>query len=98
MLDLYVTNAVREPMANKLVPQYVKQNRSLQNTDLVLWCTFGIEHVVRAEDWPVLPAHHAAFQADRVLRLLRLQHFGGFGAARGHDGPHLWRDAAREGC
>ncbi|MDQ6772631.1 MAG: primary-amine oxidase [Candidatus Dormibacteraeota bacterium] len=44
------------------LPEYVKANRDLENQDLVVWYTFGIQHVVRPEDWPVMPVHHAGFK------------------------------------
>ena len=37
------------------LPAWTSANRSIQNTDLVLWYTLGFHHVVRAEDWPVTP-------------------------------------------
>jgi len=37
------------------LPAYVADDASVENTDLVLWYTFGAHHVVRAEDWPVMP-------------------------------------------
>jgi len=37
------------------LPAWTRANRSIQNTDLVLWYTLGFHHVVRAEDWPVTP-------------------------------------------
>lgn len=36
-------------------------DRSLVNTDVVLWYTMGITHAPRPEDWPVMPAHRAGF-------------------------------------
>jgi len=30
-------------------------NRELENTELVLWYTFGHNHIPRPEDWPVMP-------------------------------------------
>jgi len=41
--------------AGKGLPEWTKANRSIGNTDLVLWYTIGMHHVVRAEDWPVMP-------------------------------------------
>jgi primary-amine oxidase len=37
------------------LPQWTAANRPIENTDVVLWYTFGMHHVVRAEDWPVMP-------------------------------------------
>jgi primary-amine oxidase len=37
------------------LPAYVADDAPLENTDLVLWYTFGAHHVVRPEDWPVMP-------------------------------------------
>ena len=28
----------------------------------MVWYTFGAHHVVRPEDWPVMPVTHAGFQ------------------------------------
>ncbi|HTF61184.1 MAG TPA: hypothetical protein VK638_00585 [Edaphobacter sp.] len=38
------------------LPAWTKANRPIQNTDIVAWCTVGFHHVVRLEDWPVMPA------------------------------------------
>jgi len=37
------------------LPSYVRDDAPLENTDLVLWYTFGAHHIVRPEDWPVMP-------------------------------------------
>ncbi len=37
------------------LPAWTAGNRSIENTDIVAWYTFGMHHVVRAEDWPVMP-------------------------------------------
>jgi primary-amine oxidase len=37
------------------LPAWTTADRSLENTDLVAWYTVGMHHVVRAEDWPVMP-------------------------------------------
>ncbi|MCC7369746.1 MAG: primary-amine oxidase [Chloroflexi bacterium] len=37
------------------LPEFVAQDRSLDNEELVVWYTFGAHHSVRPEDWPVMP-------------------------------------------
>jgi len=37
------------------LPQWVKQNRNIMNTDIVAWYTMGFHHVPRPEDWPQMP-------------------------------------------
>ena len=41
------------------LPAYTAQNRSIENTDVVVWHTFGVTHVPRPEDWPVMPVEYA---------------------------------------
>ena len=43
------------------LPAYTAGDRPLENTDVVLWYTFGAHHVVRPEDWPVMPASYIGF-------------------------------------
>ncbi len=44
------------------LPQWTRGNRSIENTDVVLWYTLGITHIPRPEEWPVMPVHRAGFQ------------------------------------
>ncbi len=48
------------------LPAYIRQNRSLEKTDLVVWYTFGSNHVVRPEDWPVMPLESVGFHLKPV--------------------------------
>ena len=48
------------------LPSYVLDDASLENTDLVVWYTFGAHHVVRPEDWPVMPATSIGFMLKPV--------------------------------
>jgi primary-amine oxidase len=43
------------------LPAYTANNRSVENTDLVVWHTFGVTHVPRPEDWPIMPVEYAGF-------------------------------------
>ena len=43
------------------LPEWCKQNRNLENTDLVLWYVFGTNHIPRTEDWPVMPVERTGF-------------------------------------
>ena len=38
-----------------------RENRSIDNTDVVLWYVFGIHHITRPEDWPVMPVDTVSF-------------------------------------
>jgi len=51
---------------NDGLPVYVQQNRSVENTDLVVWYTFGSNHVTRPEDWPVAPVEMVGFSLKPV--------------------------------
>ena len=44
------------------VADFVKQDRSLENTDLVLWHVFGVHHQPRTEDFPVQPCISTGFK------------------------------------
>ena len=44
------------------LPQYVRDNRSLVNRDIVLWLTVGFHHVPVTEDWPVLSREKLSFE------------------------------------
>ena len=43
------------------LPLWTAQDRSLTDTDLVVWFTVGFHHIVRTEDLPQMPAHEASF-------------------------------------
>ena len=44
------------------LPAWTAADRPLEDTDLVLWHTFTAHHVVRPEDWPVMPVTTVGFQ------------------------------------
>ncbi len=41
---------------------WTSADRPIEDADIVLWYTVGFHHVVRAEDWPVLPTGWSAFE------------------------------------
>ncbi|KAM1295388.1 hypothetical protein ACFX2H_015201 [Malus domestica] len=51
----------QNPRAGEGLATWVKKNRSLEETDIVLWYVFGITHVPRLEDWPVMPVERIGF-------------------------------------
>ncbi len=43
------------------LPVWTARDRSIENTDVVLWYVFGLHHIPRPEDWPVMPVDIASF-------------------------------------
>jgi primary-amine oxidase len=43
------------------LPVWTKQDRPIENADVVLWYVFGINHVTRPEEWPVMPVDKVSF-------------------------------------
>jgi primary-amine oxidase len=43
------------------LPAYVAQDRPIADEDVVLWYTFGLHHLPRPEDWPVMPTAYIGF-------------------------------------
>ena len=41
--------------------KWTKADRNIAETDLVLWYTFGLTHIPRVEDWPVMPVSSISF-------------------------------------
>ncbi len=48
------------------LPEYTKNNRNVENTDVVLWYTLGYHHVPRPEDWPISPVAYCGFSLKPV--------------------------------
>ena len=40
---------------------WTKANRSIDNTDVVMWYVFGLHHITRPEDWPIMPVDIVSF-------------------------------------
>ena len=43
------------------LPVWTSANRPIAQADVVLWYVFGINHVTRPEDWPVMPVDTVSF-------------------------------------
>jgi primary-amine oxidase len=43
------------------LPAYIAADRDIDGQDIVVWHTFGPTHVVRTEDWPVMPVTRTGF-------------------------------------
>lgn len=41
---------------------WISDDESLENEDVVLWYVFGIHHITRTEDWPIMPVDKVAFE------------------------------------
>jgi primary-amine oxidase len=42
--------------------RWIRGNRSLMDTDLVLWYTLGVTHIPRPEEYPIMPVSRAGFR------------------------------------
>ena len=40
---------------------WTRADRPIEDTDVVLWYVFGIHHITRPEDWPVMPSDIVSF-------------------------------------
>ena len=43
------------------ITQWIEADAPLVDTDVVLWYVFGIHHITRVEDWPIMPADTISF-------------------------------------
>jgi primary-amine oxidase len=43
------------------LPVWTAANRPIEDADVVLWYVFGINHVTRPEEWPVMPVDTVSF-------------------------------------
>ncbi|KAF3330159.1 copper amine oxidase 1 [Carex littledalei] len=51
----------QNPRLNEGLTTWVTKDRPLEETDIVLWYVFGITHIPRLEDWPVMPVERIGF-------------------------------------
>jgi primary-amine oxidase len=52
---------VNQSVVDTGLGEWTKANRSIDNTDVVLWYVFGLHHITRPEDWPVMPVDVVSF-------------------------------------
>lgn len=52
---------VNQSVTDTGLGEWTKADRSIDNTDVVLWYVFGIHHITRPEDWPVMPVDVVSF-------------------------------------
>lgn len=43
------------------LPAYIADNANIENTDIVVWHSFGHTHVCKPEDFPIMPVEYAGF-------------------------------------
>ena len=43
---------------NDSILSFVSGDKPIRNTDIACWITWGVNHVARAEDYPVMPVEH----------------------------------------
>jgi len=48
------------------LPEYVTADRPIEDEDIVVWYTLGHHHVIRPEDWPVMPVATIGFALKPV--------------------------------
>ncbi len=48
------------------LPEFVADDAPLDDTDVVLWYTLGAHHIVRPEDWPVMPCAYVGFHLKPI--------------------------------
>ena len=41
--------------------EWIYDDASLENTDVVLWYVFGIHHITRVEEWPIMAVDAVSF-------------------------------------
>ncbi len=46
--------------------RWTQQDRTVKDTDIVVWYTMGHTHIPRPEDWPVMPAAYIGFMLKPV--------------------------------
>ncbi len=69
-LFFYLGNYPNQHPGNSGLPSYTKQNRSLVDTDMVVWYIMGVTHDPRPEDFPVMPCAYLYFSFYLYIRFV----------------------------
>ena len=65
--ELYATGKYpNQSQTDAGLPAYTKDNRSIEDTDVVVWYTLTHNHIPRPEDWPVMPVGYTGFMLKPV--------------------------------
>ncbi|KAG2566896.1 copper methylamine oxidase-like isoform X1 [Panicum virgatum] len=51
----------QNPRIHEGLATWVQKDRPLEETNIVLWYMFGLTHIPRLEDWPVMPVERIGF-------------------------------------
>lgn len=62
----------QNPRIGEGLATWVKQDRPLDGADVVLWYVFGVTHIPRLEDWPVMPVERTGFMLAVRLKLFSI--------------------------
>jgi primary-amine oxidase len=52
---------VVQSLEDRGLPAWTARDRSIEDTDVVLWYVFGIHHITRPEEWPVMSVDTVSF-------------------------------------
>jgi primary-amine oxidase len=55
-----------ESSADTGLTEWIKDDALLEDTDVVLWYVFGIHHIPRVEEWPIMPGRYGFVLAQAV--------------------------------
>jgi primary-amine oxidase len=65
--ELYAAGAYpNQHSGGEGLPQWTENDRPIENTDVVVWYTFGHHHIPRPEDYPVMPTAYSGFMLKPV--------------------------------
>ncbi len=57
---------VNQNPGNTGIDTWMRADRDIDGTDIVVWHTFGLTHFPRPEDWPIMPVDYTGFRLRPV--------------------------------